>query len=150
MYWLFGDVTDIKARFEDFNHRTLTDFEDSGTVSFQFIKGGMGIFNYSTSVWNKNFESSVTIIGENGTIKIGGQYMNEVEYCCVKNYEMPELAPTNPGNDYGNYKGSAQNHHYVIDNVVNVLKNKKGEKITTNAYEGYKVVDIIERIYILK
>lgn len=150
MYWLFGDITDIKARFEDFNHQTLTDFEDSGAVSFQFIKGGIGIFNYSTSVWNKNFESSVTIIGENGTIKIGGQYMNEVEYCCIKNYKMPELAPTNPGNDYGNYKGSAQNHHYVIDNVVNVLKNKKEEKIMTNAYEGYKVVDIIERIYRLK
>ncbi|MDR0546432.1 MAG: gfo/Idh/MocA family oxidoreductase, partial [Dysgonamonadaceae bacterium] len=62
-------------------------------------------------------------------------------------YTMPQLAPTNPGNDYGAYKGSAQNHHYVIDNVVNVLKNKAGEKITTNAYEGYKVVDIIERIY---
>jgi predicted dehydrogenase len=150
MYWLFGDITDIQARFEDFNHRTLTDFEDSGVVSFKFIKGGMGIFNYSTSVWNKNFESSVTIIAENGTIKIGGQYMNEVEYCSIKNYAMPELAPTNPGNDYGSYKGSAQNHHYVIDNAVNVLKNKKGEKITTNAYEGYKVVDIIERIYNLK
>jgi predicted dehydrogenase len=150
MYWLFGDITDIKARFEDFNHQTLTGFEDSGIISFKFVKGGIGTFNYSTSVWDKNFESSVTIIAENGTIKIGGQYMNEVEYCCVKNYEMPELAQTNPGNDYGHYKGSAQNHHYVIDNVVNVLKNKKGEEITTNAGEGYKVVDIIERIYLLK
>jgi predicted dehydrogenase len=148
MYWLFGDITDIQARFADFNHQTLTDFEDSGVVSFQFVKGGMGIFNYSTSVYDQNFESSVTIIGEKGTVKIGGQYMNEVEYCHVQDYEMPELAPTNPGNDYGGYKGSAQNHHYVIDNVVNVLKNKEGEEITTNAQEGYKVVDIIERIYV--
>ncbi|GHT73822.1 oxidoreductase [Bacteroidia bacterium] len=147
MYWLFGDIQNIKARFEDFNHHTLTDFEDSGTISFEFINEGIGIFNYSTSVFGKNFESSVTIIGEKGTIKIGGQYMNEVEYCHVEDYIMPELPPTNPGNDYGAYKGSAQNHHYVIDNVVNVLKNKAGEKITTNAYEGYKVVDIIERMY---
>ncbi|MDR0864804.1 MAG: Gfo/Idh/MocA family oxidoreductase [Candidatus Symbiothrix sp.] len=147
MYWLFGDITDIRVRFEDFNHQTLTDFEDSGVVSFQFVNGGTGIFNYSTSVYDRNFESSVTIIGEKGTIKIGGQYMNEVEYCHVKGYEMPELAPTNPGNDYGAYKGSAQNHHYVIDNVVNVLKNKPGEKIAATAQEGYKVVDIIERIY---
>jgi predicted dehydrogenase len=147
MYWLFGDITDIRARFADFNHQGLTDFEDSGVVSFQFVQGGMGIFNYSTSVYDRNFESSVTIIGEKGTIKIGGQYMNEVEYCQVKEYEMPVLAPTNPGNDYGAYKGSAQNHHYVIDNVVNVLKKKAGEKITANAQEGYKVVDIIERIY---
>ncbi|MDR0799255.1 MAG: Gfo/Idh/MocA family oxidoreductase [Dysgonamonadaceae bacterium] len=149
MYWLFGDISDIQARFADFNHQTLTDFEDSGIVSFRFVNGGMGVFNYSTSVYDRNFESSVTLIAENGTIKIGGQYMNEVEYCHVRDYEMPVLPPTNPGNDYGAYKGSAQNHHYVIDNVVNVLKGK-GEKITTNAYEGYKVVDIIERIYRLK
>jgi predicted dehydrogenase len=146
MYWLFGDITHIDARFADFNHQTLTDFEDSGIVSFEFVNGGIGVLNYSTSVYDRNFESSVTIIAENGTIKIGGQYMNEVEYCHVKNYELPTLPPTNPGNDYGDYKGSAQNHHYVIDNVVNVLKNT-GEKITTNAHEGYKVVDIIEQIY---
>jgi predicted dehydrogenase len=146
MYWLFGDIYDIKARFKDFNHQALTDFEDSGLVSFEFVNGGMGVFNYSTSIYDKNFESSVTIVAENGTVKIGGQYMNEVEYCHVKGYEMPVLPPTNPGNDYGAYKGSAQNHHYVIENVLNVLKNK-GDKITTNAYEGYKVVDIIERIY---
>jgi predicted dehydrogenase len=147
MVWLFGDITDIQARFADFNHANLTDFEDSGIVTFNFVNAGMGMFNYSTSVYDKNFESSVTIIGEKGTIKIGGQYMNEVEYCHVKDYTMPELAPTNPGNDYGAYKGSAQNHHYVIQNVVDVLNNKAGEKITTNAHEGYKVVDIIERIY---
>jgi predicted dehydrogenase len=148
MYWLFGDISEIRAHFEDFNHQSLTDFEDSGIITFRFVKGGgRGIFSYSTSVYNINFESSVTIIGENGTIKIGGQYMNEVEYCHVRDYEMPLLPPTNPGNDYGAYKGSAQNHHYVIDNVINVLQSKKGETITTNAYDGYKVVDIIERIY---
>ena len=149
MYWLFGDIQNIGARFMDFNHRTLTDFEDSGVVTFDFVNGGSGVFNYSTSIFDTNFESSVTILAENGTIKIGGQYMNEVEYCHVKDYSMPVLAPTNPGNDYGTYKGSAQNHHLVIDNVVKVLKNK-GEEITTNAGEGYKVVDIIERIYRLK
>ena len=74
--------------------------------------------------------------------------MNELEYCHVKNYEMPELPPTNSGNDYGAYKGSAQNHNYVIENVVKVLNGK--ESITTNAMDGLKVVDIIERIYMLK
>ena len=87
----------------------------------------------------------MTIVAENGSIKIGGQYMNEVEYCHIKDYIMPELAPTNPGNDYGAYKGSAQNHNYVIANVVDVLKGR--DSITTNALEGLKVVDIIERIY---
>jgi predicted dehydrogenase len=145
MYWLFGDITNIHATLKDFNHKDLTDFEDSGFLTFDFINGGMGCFNYSTSVWNTNLESSITIIGENGTVKVGGQYMNEVEYCNIKDYTMPELAPSNPPNDYGLYKGSAANHHYIFENIVDVVSGKA--PITTNALEGMKVVEIIERIY---
>jgi len=148
MYWLFGDITNIRGNFADFNHKDLTDFEDSGVVTFDFINGGMGSLNYSTSVWDTNLESSITIIGEKGTIKVAGQYMNEVVYCHVKDYEMPELAPSNPPNDYGLYKGSAQNHHYVIQNVVEKLSNKG--TITTNVLEGMKVVEMIERIYAVR
>ncbi len=148
MCWVFGDIEDVQAKFSDFNHEQLTDFEDSGFVNFRFTNGGMGALNFSTSVWDKNLESSMTVIGKNGTIKVGGQYMNKVEYCHIKDYVMPELKPTNPPNDYGPYKGSAANHHYIIENVVDVLKGRS--KITTNALEGLKVVDIIERIYALK
>ena len=60
MYWLFGDITNIQARFADFNHAGLTDFEDSGTVNFRFTEGGgIGTLSYSTSVWDKNMESSL-------------------------------------------------------------------------------------------
>jgi UDP-N-acetyl-2-amino-2-deoxyglucuronate dehydrogenase len=145
MYWLFGDIKNINAKLRDFNHENLTDFEDSGIVSFDFVQGGMGSLNFSTAVWKQNLESSMMIIAENGSIKIGGQYMDKVEYCVVKDYQMPELPPTNPGNDYGAYKGSAQNHGYVIQNVIDVLD--KVDNITTNAMEGLKVVDIIESIY---
>lgn len=124
MYWLFGDICNIQTRFADFNHEKLTAFEDSGFVNFNFVNGGMGSLSYSTAVWDKNLESSMLIVAENGSVKIGGQYMNEVEYCHIKGYEMPELAPTNPGNDYGPYKGSAQNHNFVIRNVVNVLSGR--------------------------
>ena len=150
MYWLFGDIRDIQARFADFNHQGLTAFEDSGFVSFNFVNGGMGSLSYSTAVWDKNMESSMLIVAENGSVKIGGQYMNEVTYCHIKDYVMPELPPTNPGNDYGPYKGSAQNHNFVIRNVVNTLTNTAGEAIATNALEGLKVVDIIRRIYACK
>ncbi|MCC5923622.1 MAG: Gfo/Idh/MocA family oxidoreductase [Crocinitomicaceae bacterium] len=145
MYWLFGDIQNIQGKFADFIHQHNTDFEDSGFVSFDFVQGGMGAINYSTAVANQNLESSITIIGEKGSVKIGGQYMNEVEVCNIANYEMPILAPTNPGNDYGAYKGSAANHHYIIENVVDTLKGRT--TATTNALEGLKVVEIIERIY---
>lgn len=145
MYWLFGDIDNIQGKFADFTHAHNTDFEDSGFVSFDFVNGGMGCINYSTAVANQNLESSITIIAENGSVKIGGQYMNEVEVCNIKDYEMPELAETNPGNDYGPYKGSAANHNYVIQNVIDTLKGRTSA--TTNALEGLKVVEIIERIY---
>jgi predicted dehydrogenase len=145
MYWLFGDIDNIEGKFSDFNHKETTDFEDSGFVSFDFINGGMGCLNYSTAVANQNLESSMTIIGKNGSVKIGGQYMNEVEICNINDYEMPVLKESNPANDYGPYKGSAANHNYVIKNVIDSLKGRTSP--TTNALEGLKVVDIIERIY---
>lgn len=145
MYWYFGDVTNINSKLHDFTHQKTTDFEDSGFVSFDFVDGGIGSLNYSTAVWDKNLESSITVIAENGSLKVGGQYMNEVEYCHIKNYTMPILEASNPPNDYGPYKGSAANHHYIYENISNVL-NGNGS-ITTNALEGLKVVDIIENIY---
>jgi predicted dehydrogenase len=145
MYWLFGDIDNIQGKFADFNHQDSTDFEDSGLVSFDFINGGMGCINYSTAVADQNLESSMTIIGKNGSVKIGGQYMNEVEVCNISGYEMPVLKESNPANDYGPYKGSAANHNYVISNVIDTLKGRTSP--TTNALEGLKVVDIIERIY---
>ena len=97
MYWLFGDIKDIQAKFNDFTHAQSTEFEDSGVVSFQFVNGGMCCINYSTAVWDTNLESSITIIGEKGSIKIGGQYMNQVEYCHIKDYTKPDVREASPG-----------------------------------------------------
>ena len=145
MYWLFGDIQNIAAVSTNFNHVGSTEFDDSGLVQFDFVNGGFGSINYSTSIWNKNFESSIIVVGENGTVKLSGQYMDKLEYCDIKDYEMPVLDPPNPPNDYGDYKGSAANHHYVIDNVIAVLTGKS--QISTNALEGMKVVEMIERIH---
>jgi predicted dehydrogenase len=148
IYWILGNIRIDSAEFRDFNHSTITEFEDTGVVNFTLDQGGIGTLNYSTSVWNENLESSLTIIAENGSIKIGGQYMDKVVECVVKNYKMPKLAPVNNSNNYGSYKGSAANHQYVIENVVNTLKGY--DKMTTEPIEGMKVVEIIEKIYELK
>jgi predicted dehydrogenase len=145
LYWIFGDITNINARFNNYNHQQTIEFEDAGFVSFDLINGGNGSLNYSTSAYHKNIESSITILAENGSIKIGGQYMEKVLHCEIKYYEMPILATTNPPNDYGEYKGSAANHEYVINNAIQTLLGN--ETIKTPALEGLKVVDIIERIY---
>ena len=137
LYWVFGDINNVQSRFYNYNHKESIDFD--------LINGGSGTISYSTSVWNKNLESSITIIGEKGSVKVGGQYMDKVLYCDIENYVMPLLPETNAANDYGDYKGSAANHQYVIQNVIDVLKGVDG--IKTSAEEGMKVVEIIERIY---
>jgi UDP-N-acetyl-2-amino-2-deoxyglucuronate dehydrogenase len=144
-YWLFGDIKNIHTSLQSFNHKQLTEFEDSGIATFEFGENSLGCLNFSTAVWDKNFESSITVIAENGSIKIGGQYMDKVEYCHIKNYTMPQLQTSNIENDYGNYKGSAANHSYIIQNVIDVLLNNALPTATST--EGLKVVDIIERIY---
>ncbi len=145
MYWVFGDIKNPKAIVKNFTHQNLKDFDDSGFAQFEFENGGIGSINYSTSCWGKNMESSITVIGTKGSLKIGGQYMNEIEYCHIDGYEVPNLPPTNPPNDYGPYKGSAANHHYIIANVYNTLI--KEEIPTATSLDGLKVVGIIEKIY---
>ena len=145
MYWVFGDITNIQSTVRNFTHPHLKDFDDSGFAQFEFLRGGIGSINYSTSCWDTNMESSITVVGSKGSVKVGGQYMNEIEYCHVENYEKPTLPPTNPPNDYGPYKGSAANHHYVFQNVVDVLTGRTD--ITATAFEGLKVVQMIENIY---
>ncbi len=145
MYWVFGDIKNIHSTFANFSHQHSTEFEDSGLVQFAFVNGGIGSINFSTALYDTNMESSITVVGSKGSFKIGGQYMNEIEYCHIDDYEVPQLQATNPPNDYGPFKGSAANHHYVIENVMNTLKGQ--DTITANALEGMKVVDIIERIY---
>ncbi|MBS1746250.1 MAG: Gfo/Idh/MocA family oxidoreductase [Bacteroidetes bacterium] len=142
-YWLFGNIKNIHAVLH--SYKQLAAFDDSGVVTFSFGNNSIGCLNFSTAVWNKNFESSITIIAETGTIKIGGQYMDTVEYCDIKNYTMPALTTSTIQNDYGHYKGSAFNHHFIIQNVIDVLYNNAS--IAATAEEGLKVVSIIENIY---
>lgn len=143
--WIFGPMTNINSKFYNFNHQNNTEFEDSGIITFEIGEGTAGNISYSTSVFQSNFESSITVIAENGTVKIGGQYMNSVEYCHINGTERPILDEHTLVNDYGSYKGSASNHHQVIDNVVNVINGL--EKPDISIKDGVDVVDVISRIY---
>jgi predicted dehydrogenase len=90
-------------------------------------------------------EGSLTIFGSKGTVKIGGQYLNELEYQDIENFEIKDLPPGNPANNYGQYRGSMSNHGEVYQNVVDVLQH--GGVIATNGFEGLKTVEIIDKIH---
>ena len=145
--WCFGEVRPHAASFLNQSHKDIHSFADSGVVHFTLGKNTLGSLNFSTAIWDDNFESTLTVIAERGTIKLGGQYMNQLMYCHVDGLDFPDLPPSSPANNYGPYKGSAANHHFVIDNVVDVLNG--GARVATPAHEGLAVVRVIEDIYSL-
>jgi UDP-N-acetyl-2-amino-2-deoxyglucuronate dehydrogenase len=145
LYWMFGDVKSVKSMMGNFNHQGIIEFEDTGVIAVEFQSGALGTINYNVNSYAKNMEGSLTIFGENGTIKIGGQYLNELEYQNIKDYRIENLPTGNTANNYGNYQGSMSNHDKVYENVVDVLT--KGGTISTNGFEGLKTVDFIEKMY---
>ena len=90
-------------------------------------------------------EGSITIFGELGTIKIGGQYLNELEYFEVKDEPEPLLPKGNTANSYGFYQGSMSNHDKVYANLLQVLEDPA--HTFASGEDGLKTVEIIERIY---
>ncbi len=148
MLWLFGPVSNVCHRSFNFKHKQSTQFDDSGTAQFEIANGAIGSLNYTTAVWDSNLESSITIIGENGTVKIAGQYMNEVTVCNIRDYSMPALPTPPKPNDYGGYKGSASYHQPVIDNIVSALLH--GTQPFVSIEDGVNLVRTVEQIMTAK
>ncbi|MEP0369140.1 MAG: Gfo/Idh/MocA family oxidoreductase [Cyclobacteriaceae bacterium] len=145
LYWMVGDVESAQAVIENYMHDGVIEFEDSGVATLKFHSGAIGTINYTVNSYGKNMEGSLTLFGEKGTVKIGGQYLNKLEYQNIENFEIGELPEGNPANEYGDYQGSMSNHDKVYENVIDVLSN--GGEIATNGFEGLKTVEIIEKIY---
>jgi UDP-N-acetyl-2-amino-2-deoxyglucuronate dehydrogenase len=145
LYWMVGDVQDVKAMTGNFAHQGMIEFEDTGVVILKFQNGTLGTINYTVNSYGKNMEGSLTIFGEKGTVKIGGQYLNELDYQQIEGYKIENLPAGNSANNYGNYQGSMSNHDKVYDNVIDVLQ--KNAAISTSSFEGMKTVEIIEKIY---
>ena len=145
LYWFLGDVKNVQGYIGNYNHQGIIDFEDTGVVILEFHSGTIGTVNYTVNSFQKNMEGSLTLFGEKGTVKIGGQYLNELEYQNIEGYKIEDLLEGNKPNNYGNYVGSMSNHDLVYDNLIEVLQNNAA--ITTNSFEGLKTVEIIEKIY---
>ena len=144
LMWVFGPLDVEDAHFVNQTHPQIA-FEDGGTVRFQLHQGGWGTLTFSTSSPNCNFESSMTVMGTRGTVRIGGQYMDRLEEFQLPETSKPTLAQSPPPNDYGGYTGSAANHHHVYDNVLDVLL--EGHAVATPVEEGLAVVAAIEAMH---
>jgi len=145
LYWMIGDIKKVHALTGNFAHKDIIEFEDTGVVALEFFNGALGTINYTVNSYEKNMEGSLTIFAENGTVKIGGQYLNELEYQNIKGFEIKDLPAGNSANNYGKYQGSMSNHDLVYKNLINVLNNS--DSISANSFEALKTVEIIDKIY---
>ena len=146
IYYLLGDMQILHANMANVNHKGLIEFEDTGVVSFLLKEyKATGVLHYTTAAFQKNMEGSITIFAENATIKIGGKYLNTIEYQATNGFDITDLPQGGQANAYGDYEGSMSNHDKVIDNVIESLHGRV--EIMTNAYDGLKTVEIIENIY---
>lgn len=145
LYWMIGDVDEVKAFSANYLHEGLIEFEDTGVVILKFKSGAIASINYTVNSYDKNMEGSLTVFGEKGTVKVGGQYLNELEYQAIENYTISNLPAGNKANNYGDYLGSMSNHEQVYQNVLEVLF--ENAAINTSAFEGMKTVEIISKIY---
>jgi UDP-N-acetyl-2-amino-2-deoxyglucuronate dehydrogenase len=145
LYFLIGDIKNTKAFGKNYQHQNIIEFEDTGVAILEFYNGAIGTVNYTVNSFQKNMEGSLTIFGEKGTVKIGGQYLNELEYQNIEGVLIENLPEGNKSNNYGEYQGSMSNHDAVYQNLADVML--KGGQISTNMFDGLKTVEMIDKIY---
>ena len=145
LYYLNGQVDTAYGQVHNFAHQHNTEVEDTGSFVLKAHNGAIINFNFTTCAYEKNMEGSITIFAEKGTVKIGGQYLNTIEYQKMATTQLPAINISAKENDYGLYQGSMSNHDKVIQNVVDVLLHQ--QPIMTSALEGRTVVNIIELMY---
>ena len=142
--WLLGDIDVEYARVENLNHPYI-EIDDSGMAILKTKTGAQGTLNYNINCYSKNLEGSLTIFAEHGTVKIGGQYLNNLEYQDVKGQPVETENSLNGANDYGHYQGSMSNHNHIYEHLLQALSNPA--YLYTSAEEGLKTVALIENIY---
>ncbi len=124
MIMIMGKPVSIYSIMDTFNHKI--EIEDTGTVTTKFQNGSIGVLNYTTCATKKNFEGSITLIFNKGTIRIGGEYINTIDYFevdGVKSYVLEESSVQ--ANDYGTYRGSMSNHQEIFKDIVKKFNNNK-------------------------
>jgi UDP-N-acetyl-2-amino-2-deoxyglucuronate dehydrogenase len=139
--WLVGPVESVIAKTATLARRIET--EDSGIAILKFRNGALGTIEVTMLTYPRNFEGSITILGEKGTVKVGGTAVNKIEHWAFAEYDdddkLVDLAATNPPTVYG------YGHEGYYRNVLAVLRGEA--KADTDGRAGRKSLELILGIY---
>lgn len=145
LVWWFGEINEAKSITDTLKHKV--EIEDCGVAGIRFKSGVIGSLNWTTCVYNVNYEGSILIIGEKGTIKIGGRYLNKIEFWDVQSYPLPEDEAEGDDlpNNYGTYQGSSSNHDKLMTEMIGeIIEARQG---LVEGEEGRLSIETIEKIY---
>lgn len=141
LYWLIGEVDSVTAITGTLARNIET--EDTGSAVFKFKNGAIGSMNVTMLTYPKNFEGSVTVLGEKGTVKVGGIAINRFEKWEFAEYDdddkLVETSNYEPPNVYG------FGHTGYYKNVINVLLGKA--EPDTDGGAGRKSLEMILGVY---
>ncbi|MBD3747980.1 MAG: Gfo/Idh/MocA family oxidoreductase [Sphingobacteriales bacterium] len=147
MIWCCGTMYNIESEFFTLNPSLKTEFEDSGIIRFDLPNGGKGIFNFTNAAFEHNIESSLTIIGTSGNVKVGGQYMEKLEFVNLdENFEIPVFEQITQANHYQYFRGSADKHDVFLQKVIDCLTQDLNPEIGLE--DELKVIQFIEKAII--
>ena len=139
--WLVGPVESVMAKTATLARRIET--EDTGIAVLKFRSGALGIIEVTMLTYPRNLEGSITILGEKGTVKVGGTAVNRIEHWSFADYDdddkLIESTATNPPSVYG------FGHEGYYRNVVAVLRGQA--KAETDGRAGRKSLELILGIY---
>lgn len=145
MLWLLGNVQTSKVLRKNSGIRNHFEIEDTVTAVLEMKSGTIGTLHFSVNSYEHNKEGSLSIIGSEGTVKIGGQYLNTLEWNNTAQGIVFNDSTIQTANDYGFYKGSMSNHNLVYDELAKAIRNEKHD--LPNIAEAMNTVTTIEKMY---
>lgn len=141
LVWLGGPVESVTAITSTLARKIET--EDTGSVIMKFRNGAIGNLNVTMLTYQRNYEGSITVIGERGTAKIGGMALNKIEHWEFSDQDEDDLLADSINYDPPDVYGFGHTGYYR--NVLDVLRHK--ENPDTDGREGKKSLEVILGAY---
>ncbi|RKY53012.1 MAG: gfo/Idh/MocA family oxidoreductase [Candidatus Neomarinimicrobiota bacterium] len=145
MQWLMGDVKSIFGKVERFFHRI--EIEDAAFGLVHFKSGALGSIEFTINTYPHNLECSLVLLGDKGSVKLGGSAMNKIELWEVKNMPKPVVPEGFPPYVYegGLYQGSCPNHIFVYQDILKLFRGTKSTVVNGN--EALYSLRIVNALY---
>jgi UDP-N-acetyl-2-amino-2-deoxyglucuronate dehydrogenase len=140
--WLGGPVESVQAYVGTLARNIQV--EDTATVGVRWRSGALGSINVTMLTYPKNLEGSITIIGEKGTIRVGGVAVNEIQ-----TWEFEDKLPEDEGIKNANYETTSVygfGHPLYYDNVIKVLRGEAEPE--TDGREGLRSLELLIASYL--